>query len=532
MKINSMLGTAIAALLVLSIVTFSILHFQSLNLQANTEKMVTMDQVLLMGISEMYAMGLQTGQATRNILINPKDEQANKNYLQAHEEFKKNNNNAITLSNGEMKEKMLKIGELWDKDHAIKSAVIQHSISGKQDEAISLLNKTETPLWREVKSNLLEVQKKQEEASHIRLGEVRRSIQTLKILNVSNLLLIILMLTGIWLMFQKKIIKPITRVAEGLAETANQVAMESSQISSESQSLAEGASEQAAGFEETSSSLEEMSSMTKQSAENANHANSLMSETNRVVNQANASMDQLTTSMSDISKASSETFKIIKTIDEIAFQTNLLALNAAVEAARAGEAGAGFAVVADEVRNLAMRAADAAKNTSSMIEETVKKVKDGSLLVTQANEAFQQVTASSGKVAGLVGEIAAASGEQAQGIAQVNMAVLEMDKVTQQNAASAEESASACEELNSQSEQMKIIVDELLVMVGKNAALPTGGHGSGSRPRTAVHARQVPQKALAVVKKTAKGRSLTLHRSKEVHPDDIIPMNENDFKDF
>ncbi|MFH0997804.1 MAG: methyl-accepting chemotaxis protein [Pseudomonadota bacterium] len=324
----------------------------------------------------------------------------------------------------------------------------------------------------------------------------------------------------------RSITLPIRRIIDGLNEGADQVASAAGQVSAASQSLAEGSSEQAAGIEETSSSLEEMSSMTKRNAQNAGQANSLMTETKNMVSQANTSMSRLTTSMTDISKAGEETFKIIKTIDEIAFQTNLLALNAAVEAARAGEAGAGFAVVADEVRNLAMRAADAAKNTSILLEGTVKKVKDGSELVIRTNDAFQQVAAGSAKVAELVGEIAAASSEQAIGIEQVNSAVTEMDKVTQQNAATAEESASASEELNAQAEQMKSMVGELVAMVGgAGSSSGDGGHPSGRS------IRNTPNSMGALISKK-KMQALSMNPKGEVRPDQLIPMDDDELDNF
>jgi len=209
-----------------------------------------------------------------------------------------------------------------------------------------------------------------------------------------------------------------------------------------SQSLSEAASEQAASLEETSSSLEEMTSMTKQNAGNATEANRLMGIAREVIEKAGGSMGELTGSMKEIARSSEETQKIVKTIDEIAFQTNLLALNAAVEAARAGEAGAGFAVVADEVRNLALRAAEAAKNTSGLMEDIVRKVRNGEKLVEVTDGVFKEITDSSLKVVNLIGEIASASQEQSQGIEQVNKAVAEMNSVTQQNAAGAEELAS------------------------------------------------------------------------------------------
>ncbi len=274
----------------------------------------------------------------------------------------------------------------------------------------------------------------------------------------------------------RMITKPIKKVITGLENSSDRVSQSSALIAAAGHNLAEGASEHAGAIEETSSSLEEMSSMTRQNAENATQANVLMAETSQVMDKAKSSMGDLTRSMDEISRSSEETSKIIKTIDEISFQTNLLALNAAVEAARAGEAGAGFAVVADEVRNLAMRAADAAKNTAHLIEGTVKRIKEGSDLVQKTNEEFTRLTAGSSKMKDLVGEICEASREQAQGIEQVNKAVSEMDRVVQKVAATAQETASASEEMSAQANLMKGFVSSLAALVGQNGNQPEAGN--------------------------------------------------------
>ncbi len=281
-------------------------------------------------------------------------------------------------------------------------------------------------------------------------------------------IIIVVLAAGCFAFFgARAIAKPIQVAVEKTTASSEQIASASAQVASASQALAEGTSEQAAAVEETSSSLEEMSSMTKTNADNAAAANALMTEAKEIVAQAEASMEKLTRSMADVSKASEETSKIVKTIDEIAFQTNLLALNAAVEAARAGEAGAGFAVVAEEVRNLALRAAQAAKETSLLIEGTVGKVKDGTGLLEVTNKQFLEVAKSALKVAELVGEISAASREQALGIEQVSKAVTEMERVVQRNAASAEESASAAQEMSSQAAVLKKeVVENLMVVIG------------------------------------------------------------------
>ena len=321
-----------------------------------------------------------------------------------------------------------------------------------------------------------------------------------------------------WLI-TRSINNPIRAIIENLQAGADQVSSASGQVAAAGQSLAEGSAEQAAALEETSSSLEEMASMTKQNADSARQADGLMSEARQIVDKANASMGQLKQAMDKINRASDETAKIIKTIDEIAFQTNLLALNAAVEAARAGEAGAGFAVVADEVRSLAMRAAEAAKNTQALIEGNIHNIQDGNALVTGTDEAFSEVAVSAAKVAELVGEIAAASGEQAQGIDQVNQATGEMDKVTQQVAANAEESAAAAEELSAQSESMKDIVSDLVILV------------EGARGAMAAASAPLPRQAAAPGARGAV-RSLPSPGSAKKTAAQEIPLEEADFRDF
>ncbi|MBU1920334.1 methyl-accepting chemotaxis protein [bacterium] len=249
--------------------------------------------------------------------------------------------------------------------------------------------------------------------------------------------------------------RPIQKAVESLNEGANQIESASSQVASSSQSLAQGASEQAAAVEETSSSMEEISSMTKQNTDHARAAAVLMGETRTGVNSASNSASQMNDAMQQIKAASDQTSKIVKTIDEIAFQTNLLALNAAVEAARAGESGKGFAVVAEEVRSLALRSADAAKNTSSLIEDTVNRVSEGVSVVHELKNLLDSATSSVEKMGTIIEEISSASSEQLRGIENISAAVSQVDQVTQQNAATAEEAASASEELSGQATNLK-----------------------------------------------------------------------------
>jgi len=287
----------------------------------------------------------------------------------------------------------------------------------------------------------------------------------------------------------RAITRPLAAAASQLTQASDQTASAASQIASGSQSLAQGSSEQAASLEETSSSLEEMSSMTRRNADSAKEAERLAKAAGESAGRGDAAMTRMSTAIGRIRTSADETSKIIKTIDEIAFQTNLLALNAAVEAARAGEAGKGFAVVAEEVRTLAMRSAEAAKETSRMIEQSVEASREGEQTATEVASVLGEINTNVTSAGGLIEEIAAASQEQAQGIEQVSRAVQQMDQVTQQNAANAEESAAASQELSSQAEVARDAVAQLNAMLGGRSASsgPSGlaGPATARRPAAA-----------------------------------------------
>jgi len=272
------------------------------------------------------------------------------------------------------------------------------------------------------------------------------------------------------LFFSHSLSTPIHKVIRSLADTAEKLFATSFHASSSSQQLAERTSQQAASLEETSSSIEEIASMTKANADHARQVDHLSKEGSDHLEDANSSMKNLIRNMEETSRASENVSNIVKSIDEIAFQTNLLALNAAVEAARAGEAGAGFAVVADEVRNLALRSAEASKNTQEMVKEIIQKIEAGAKLIKETDLKYRDAVLKVNKVTELIGVISNASAEQTNGIERVNQAIAEMDRVTQDNAANAEESASAAVELETQAEGMENILAELIALVGTKGA--------------------------------------------------------------
>jgi len=268
-----------------------------------------------------------------------------------------------------------------------------------------------------------------------------------------------------------EMINKINELMANITSASEQVAAGAKQISDSSISLSAGSTEQASSIEELTASLEEISSQTAHNAENANEANELTKAVKAKADQGSRQMEEMLNAMEEINVSSNNINKIIKVIDDIAFQTNILALNAAVEAARAGQHGKGFAVVAEEVRTLAARSADAAKETTELIENSIKKVVEGTRIASETADSLNEIVNAIDKAYDLINEIAYASNEQATGIGQINQSIIQVSDVVQTNSSTAEETAAASEELANQAELLQDMISKFKlkkINTGKN----------------------------------------------------------------
>jgi methyl-accepting chemotaxis protein len=269
--------------------------------------------------------------------------------------------------------------------------------------------------------------------------------------------------------------------ADSMAGSAQGLSSSSEQLVAAVQQLASGAQEQASSLEETTATMEEITSTVKQNADNAKQANQVASGSRDTAEKGGQVVSETVSAMGQINEASKNIAEIITTIDEIAFQTNLLALNAAVEAARAGEQGRGFAVVAGEVRNLAQRSAASAKEIKRLIQDSVRKVENGSSLVNKSGETLREIVASVKRVNDIVAEISAASHEQSVGVEQVNKAMIQMDQVTQNNSSQTEELSATAETLSSTAQTLSSHAQQLQGLVGR-FRVDAGGTRQSSAP--------------------------------------------------
>ncbi len=346
------------------------------------------------------------------------------------------------------------------------ATVLPLSREGRTAEAVALYNSNADPAFVELRDHLIAMQDWNRDFGKHSVEAAYRDAASGHGWIV--LLLCVSVVLGValswWL--ARGINRGLAGIAADLDHGAQQLQNAAGQIAAASQSLAQGSSEQAASLEETSASGEEINSMAGHNTENTQEAARLVDTSQREFQRASASLDEMIAAMAAINTESGKIARIIKVIDEIAFQTNILALNAAVEAARAGEAGLGFAVVAGEVRNLAQRSAQAARDTATLIEESILRSAEGKGKVDRLAEVIRILAGGSDRIKTLVDEVSLGSQEQARGIHEIAGAIAQMQQVTQQNAAGAQESASAAQELTSQSESMRELVARLDRMVG------------------------------------------------------------------
>ncbi len=492
MKIANKLNILILLIIVGIGIVGGVAYIQSRSAEATLVTMVDHDLELLVELNSLYAEGLQTGQATRNLLLNPGDEAARRNYNDAHKNFSDVLELAFGDAPAQFQERLKKVRELWNEDHGLKQEVQNLAAAGKREDAVALLIQKETPKWRELKGILLELTKEHKKVFSINkdrelngiafkrkillitglaavavfillafviaksiTGPIRQAMSVTEELSRGNLTIAVdaggsdetgMLLTAIRTMLER-----LKSVVSDVKDASQNVASGSRQLTAGAEQLSQGTTEQAASAEEASSSIEEMNATIRQNSDNA-------SETEKIaIKSANDALES-GRAVSESVAAMKEIASKISIIEEIARQTNLLALNAAIEAARAGEHGKGFAVVAAEVRKLAERSQAAAAEIGKLSASSVE-------VAEQAGAMLMKLVPDIQKTAELVQEITGSSREQASGADQINGAIQELNHVIQQNAGAAEEMSSTAQELSAQAEQLQTVISFFRVVL-------------------------------------------------------------------
>ena len=465
--------------------------------QAEFDHYMATDQKLSDGLSEMYAQGLQSGQALRNTVLDPTNIRAYENLKAAQEAFRKAFTDTEKVAGGTRFEQNLSIiASLRDAQEAAVSKV-SALVKSDPQAAAKLLNTEETPAWRKLRTELINQRKAAREvAQEAHAAAQSRGRQAIAIAAFFALVAVGVAVALGWVMLRNvrrelggepadardalrriaagdlsvdvpatshmgSLIAELAHMQQDLQRLVGQIRQASDSIQVASTEVATGnldlssrTEEAASSLQETAASMEQLTSTVTQSASSASTANRLASTATEVAQRGGQVVAKVVSTMNDINASSRKVVDIIGVIDGIAFQTNILALNAAVEAARAGEEGRGFAVVAGEVRQLAQRSAEAAKEIKKLIGDSVASVENGTQLVEDAGRTMSELMTSVQGVSSLISEISAAANEQSQGIGQVNVAVGQLDQMTQQNAALVEESAAAAESLKDQANRL------------------------------------------------------------------------------
>jgi methyl-accepting chemotaxis protein len=464
-------GAALAATLILAAITFISISRMSSSVDDIVDPSVRkqlLASAISLNLSEMTS--LIRGVEVRVIL---KDGAASAGYHQDFQnEIAKTTANAAELSSivstSQGKEFLQTLNSALPRLTDLNDQIYAKGTAGDINTAIALYKDDFFPLIKSIRAQAAQFQETQN-TTMVETAKSTRGVVAQASWLTNTMLLLSIAVAGFVVFIVRQINHDLRLTAYSLNEGAEQIAAAATQVSSSSQSLAQGASEQASSIEETSASTEEINSMARRNTENSNSTAAMVSQSQIRFEETDQSLTEMIAAMDGINASSEQISRIIKVIDQIAFQTNILALNAAVEAARAGEAGMGFAVVADEVRNLAQRSAQAAKDTATLIEDSIAKSQAGKIKVDQVATAIRSITAESSKMKLLVDEINLGSQEQSKGIDQISRTIHEMERVTQGNAASAEQSAAAAHQLTAQSQSVKDIVEHLNALIGASS---------------------------------------------------------------